>query len=101
MDQTKWYKSDEINKGDIVLFLKQESPLSKTYQYGMIDDVEVSKDDLIRKVTVKYRNHNEQTTRYTRRSVRSLVMIKPVDEEDIATELGRMACFADTNKCHC
>ena len=100
MGQQKWYKTEEVNKGDVVLFLKQESPLSKTYQYGMIDDIEIGKDDVVRKVTVKYRNHNEETTRYTRRAVRSLVMIKPVEEEDISTELSRMACFLDFCECN-
>ena len=96
MNQQKWHKTDQINKGDIVLFLKQNSSLSKSYQYGMIEDIATSDDDIVRKVTVKYKNHNESVFRYTQRAVRSLVMIKPATEEDISTELGKMACIAET-----
>ena len=96
MDQPKWFTTDEISKGDIVLFLKNESKLSSTYQFGIIDAVQpTDRDGIVRKVDVKYRNHNENTYRVTKRAVRSLVKIKSIDEGDIVTELGRMACVAN------
>ena len=96
MDQPKWFKSDrDLKKGDVVLFLKHESEISSTYQYGIIDAVEVSRDGKIRKVVVRYRNHSEDTNRTTYRSARSLVVIHPVDEIDIIQELGQIALEVD------
>ena len=41
MHHPKWYNSGyQLNEGDIVLFLKQESVLSNTYQYGMVISTE-------------------------------------------------------------
>ena len=75
---------------DIVLFLKQEGALSTTYQYGMVNEVHRDRDGLVRKVQVKYRNHNESVDRFTWRSVRQLVVIHPVDELSIINELGKI-----------
>ena len=97
--QPKWFKSDvHLKKGDVVLFLKTESLLSTNYQFGMVESVNASKDGLIRKVTIKYRNSNENTNRTNERSVRGLVVIHHVDEIDIVQELGRIGCAADIRK---
>ena len=94
--QPKWFKSDrDLKEGDIVLFLKQDSELCSTYQYGMIQSVEVGRDGKIRKVHVKYRNHSENTDRFTYRSTRSLVMIHPVEEITVMQELGQIASKVD------
>ena len=92
--QEKWFESDrQPRKGDIVFFLKQESSISNTdYHYGIIEEVEHSKDGIVRKATVAYKNHGEKTFRSTRRSVRSLLLIRSIDESDIMTELGMMSC---------
>ena len=79
-----------MKEGDVVLFLKQDSLLSKTYQYGMVASVQESSDGVIRKVNVKYRNANENVDRETFRSVRQLVMIHPVDEIDIIQEINNI-----------
>ena len=64
--------------------------------FGIIDAVQpTDRDGIVRKVDVKYRNHNENTYRVTKRAVRSLVKIKSIDAGDIVTELGRMACVAN------
>ena len=57
----------------------------------MIHEIEPSKDGLIRKVVVKYRNNNENVDRFTTRAVRELVLIHPIDEVHIMEELVRMA----------
>ena len=89
VEQPKWFYSDrDLKKGDIVLFLKQESVLCNTYQYGMIESIEQERDGKIRKVHVKYRNSSEETDRLSYRSTRSLVMIHPVDELNVMEELG-------------
>ena len=61
----------------------------------MIQEVEKSKDDIIRKVKVKYRNHHENFDRVTYRPVRQLVMIHPINELNIVQELGEIANFTD------
>ena len=44
----KWFQtSRDVKVGDIVLFLKNDSLLSKTYQYGMITNIEYSKDGIL------------------------------------------------------
>ena len=94
--QPKWFRTDyDLKKGDLILFLKEEGSLVGSYQYGMIDEVEVGKDGKIRTVIVKYHNSNENHPRTTRRAVRELVMIHPVDELGIMEELGAVATYAD------
>ena len=55
----------------------------------------MGRDGKIRKVNVRYRNHNENTDRFTFRSTRSLVMIHPVDEITVMQELGQIAAKVD------
>jgi len=98
MYQPKWFESSkDIQVGDIVLFLKHDSKLSKTYQYGMVKEVELSSDGLIRKVHIKYQNYNENVERGTFRSTRELVIIHRIDEIDIIKDLGEIAVTADAN----
>ena len=92
IDQPKWFKSDEsLKPGDIVLFLKEDSAIHSNYQYGVIDSVHPGRDHKIRKVTVRYRNSNENTDRTTTRSVRGLVVIHRIDEINIMEELGEVS----------
>jgi len=91
MKQQKWFDSDSINVGDVVLFTKQDSKISNTYTYGMIADLEYGDDKLPRKARVRYRNGSEDVFRETYRSVRSLVIIHQVNDSDIMTELATMA----------
>ena len=71
LQQPKWFHTERDTKiCDIVLFLKQEgSIISNNYQYGMIHEIIQSKDGIIQKVVVKYRNHNENTDQFTTRAV--------------------------------
>ena len=99
MEQPKWFRDDQhIKQGDIVLFTKQEKEINSNYQYGMIDSVECGRDGKIRKVRVRYRNHNENVDRITFRSVRSLVVIHSVDEINIMQELGDIAVQVDAER---
>ena len=95
MFQPKWFKiSEHIKVGDIVLFLKHDSVLSSTYQYGIVTAVDESQEGLIRKLHVKYRNQYEDFDRETFRSVRLLVKIHRVDELDILEELAESSRIA-------
>ena len=92
MHQPKWFRSDrDIKICDVVLFTKKEGSISSIYQYGMVHEIEPSKDGLIRRVVVKYRNHNESVDRFTTRAVRELVLIHPIDEVHLMEELGKMS----------
>ena len=79
-----------MKEGDVALFLKQESLLSKTYQYGTVVSVQQSSDGAIRKLKVKYRNENKNVDWETFGSVRQLVMIHPVNEIDIILEINNI-----------
>ena len=52
----------------------------------MIHEVLPSRDGIIRKVVVKYRNDQEIIDRFTTRAVRELVLIHPVDELNLMEE---------------
>ncbi|XP_066931129.1 uncharacterized protein [Clytia hemisphaerica] len=88
MDQPKWFKNDnDIKPGDIVLFTKQESSLSANYQFGIVKSINKGRDGKIRDVIVQYQNSTEKVKRETHRSVRSLVLIRGVDEIDLMKQL--------------
>ena len=92
MHQPKWFDNErDVKEGDVILFLKNDGALKSTYQFGKIKEIERSQDNRIRKVTITYRNHNESINRETRRGVRHIVMIHPVDETSIVTELEEIA----------
>ena len=89
MNHPEWYNSDEdLKEGDVVLFLKSDSKLSSTYQYGMVKSIKPSVDGIIRKVVIKYRNVKEMSDRETLRSARELVVIHRLEELDLAKELA-------------
>ena len=46
---------------------------------------------MIRVVEVQYQNHNENTKRTTKRCVRELIVVHPVDELGIQAELDEFA----------
>ena len=84
----KWFRSDtDISVGDVVLFTKHESILTSSYQFGIVDSVDVGRDGKIRKVFVRYRNSSENTDRITFRSTRTLVVIHRASESNLMHEL--------------
>ena len=92
IEQPKWFSNDkDLKVGDVVLFLKNEKEICNDYQYGMIAQIENSKDGKARTVKVKYRNCNENVDRFTTRPTRQLVMIHPVDELNIIQELNKIS----------
>ena len=96
IDQPKWFNSDsDVQIGDVVLFLKKEREYAGNYQYGIIKDVEISRDQKIRKVIIEYVNSTETIRRETRRSVREIIVIHPVEELGIVRELGEIATWVD------
>jgi hypothetical protein len=76
--------------GDIVLFTKNDSTISSTYQLGIVREVFPGTDGKIRKVKVGYQNSTESSSRETIRAVRELIVIHKIDEGDIISELNKM-----------
>ena len=99
IDRPKWFNSDsDIQVGDVVLFLKKDKEFAGNYQYGIVQELKVSKDYRIREVVVEYVNHNQADRKQTRRSVRELVVIHPVEELGIVRELGEIAAWVDMKR---
>ena len=61
----------------------------------MISDGRKGRDGKIRKVSVTYRNHNEDIDSVMKRAVRQVVMIHPIDDINIIEELGKIANASD------
>ena len=88
MEHPKWFKTDkDIVKGDVVLFIKHDGIIKSSYQYGIIEEVIPSRDEKIRKIKIKFKNHNEKLFRYSIRSVRDVVIIHKIDELSLSEEL--------------
>ena len=94
--QPKWFVSERnIRVGDVVLFSKSDKEFEKVYQYGIVLTTFESKDGLIRVVEVQYQNFKENVKRTTKRCVRELVVIHPVDEIGIQAELDDFAAQSE------
>ena len=92
VEKPKWFFTERnICVGDIVLFLKSEREFDRQYQYGIVVKTIVGRDGLIRVAEVEYQNHNEKLKRVTRRGVRDLVVIHPIDEIGISKEIDELA----------
>ena len=94
MFKPKWFNNNHhIKIGDIVLFIKRENVLCNDYQYGGIKEIVQSKDDIVRKAIIEYRNASENQNRITYRAVRGLIIIHPVDELSLSEELAIVSCI--------
>ena len=88
VEQPKWFLTERsVCVGDVVLFLKSDSEIQKLYQYGIVRNTVESRDGLIREILVEYQNHTENTKRTTKRCVRDVIVIHPVEELGISKEL--------------
>ena len=92
MDHPKWFESSRDSKiGDVILFLKSDKEFDRQYQYGIISDMKVSRDGKIREIEVEYQNSNENVKRTTRRGVREVVLVHPVEELGIIRQIGQLS----------
>ena len=109
----KWFKHDrDLCAGDIVFFRKTEGPLGGGWSLGEIDTVVKSRDNLVRRATIRYVNPGEvgedgkySVARLTDRAVRSLVRLFNVEDttwreemkvvEDLVNLLDNLAPRAD------
>ena len=91
MDHPKWFDTSRDSKiGDVILFLKSDKEFDRQYQYGIISDMKVSRDGKIREIEVEYQNSNENVKRTTRRGVREVVLVHPVEELGIIRQIGQL-----------
>ena len=92
----KWFETNRrISKGDIVLFSKSDKEFENVYQYGIVTSVYPGKDGCIRSIDVEYQNSNENVKRKTKRGVREITVIHPLDELGISRELHNLAVDAE------
>ena len=87
----KWFKTDEdLKKGDLVYFPKEEALGGGRWIMGMVDEMRRGRDGRIRVVYVKYRNAGETINRVTERSVRKIVKLWGIDDLDLAEDLAEL-----------
>ena len=88
----KWFKDEcDLKVGDLVYFQKSESELSSNWTLGMIAELERSRDGLIRKAKIKYRNATESEDITTRRSVRTFCKIWSVEDFNLQDDLMELS----------
>ena len=94
MRQPIWFRSYR----DLVYFVKRESEVGDAkWTLGMVDDLHMGRDGIIREAVVKYCNSTEQKLsltkgdaqdstypRYTERAMRRLVKIFSIEEDSLA-----------------
>ena len=91
IERPKWHDIDkQVNVGDIVLFLKSVREYDEQYQYGIVRSIHTSDDGQVRRLEVEYNNHNEPIKRITKRGVRDLIIVHPIDELHIYERLDQM-----------
>ena len=83
----KWHvPSRNLQKGDVVM-IAEPSKLKSKYKMGIIEDVKVSQDDIVRSAVVRYNNVQNTNNKLrafpvrVTRSVQRLVLILPVEEQ--------------------
>ena len=99
MNQPKWYRSDkDLKEGDVVLFLKKESTIESNYQFGIVENVTTGRDEKVRQVKVRYRNHSDNVDRTTDRAARGLVVIRRADEMNVMEEMGDVSRYIENQR---
>ena len=92
MEHPKWFRIDQdVKICDVVMSIKNDGLRVNTCEYRMDNGIELSRDGLILKVIITYKNSNKNIDGFTTRAVRKLVLIHPVDEIKIMEELGNIA----------
>ena len=91
MKMNKWHDTKEqLKVGDIVYFKKDDSELSSTWTVGKVSEVVKSKDDLVRRVWVQYQNFGESFPRFTDRSVRSLIRLFHIEDQNWQDDMAEV-----------
>ena len=93
----KWKKGNpDIKVGDIVIFVKDTKiGGGALWKIGAVDSLEQSRDDVTRRVNIRYRVNGETVNRYTRRSVRDVAILWREHEIDIPGQLSTAQAAAN------
>ena len=89
--QPKWFKdSPQVQVDDVIYFQKVENDLYSKWTVGQVDAIIRSKDQSIRRVTVRYHNAGEKEPRFTDRCVRSLVRLFNIEDDYFVNDMDRV-----------
>ena len=81
MKLNKWFDSKGmLAVGDVVYFQKIEDDLASNWILGIVEEVIKSRDDVVRKVVIKYQNANENISRCTERTARKIIKLFHIDD---------------------
>ena len=98
MKQTKWYEDkshQQLQRGDIIYFKKEDSVLSNSWTVGKVVDIEVGKDGKVRECEVEYQNFGEDFKRTTNRASRSLQKLFHIDDQSWCEEMAEVEKIID------
>ena len=89
----KWHKTThQPAVGDLVIFHKRDSALgTQHWSLGEVVEAIPGRDQLVRRVKIRYRNASESTTRYTDRGVRAIAIVYPESELPLLSQVGKAA----------
>ena len=91
VQQPKWFRKDkDLMDGDIVMFQKDDPGPNSQWTLGTVDQVVRGRDNIIRRVIVKYQNYSESFPRMTDRSIRSLVKVWSCDDVNVDEDLAAL-----------
>ena len=95
----KWKSGQpQLAVGDIVAFIRDQSQLGGlSTRLGVVHEIETGRDQIIRRVTIKYKNSGESDFRYTRRSVRDVAVIHREEDLDFCAKLSAAQKQASIN----
>jgi hypothetical protein len=83
LKQSKWKQDKrDLKVGDIVL-RKDETAAGQTYKYAKVIKVHTSTDGKVRAADIEYKLPGESVFRTTTRPIHKLVLVVPVEEQDI------------------
>ena len=106
---------DKINKGDLILFMKDESAIAYNWKMGIVYDLENDDDGNPRILQITYvnkdeislpLNKNDQkdtsiTKRITRKGIHTIVKLHSIDEKGINSDLAYLNKLLHKHQYNC
>ena len=88
--RSQWTKTDDLPQaGDICIFQRTEMSLGgPTYRIGRVREAVKSKDGLVRKLILEYKNANEKVFRTTDRNPRQTAILHRESEVELTQQLN-------------
>ena len=90
-ERTKWFKPNKnLEVNEIVYFQKDSSSIDSQWVTGMIEEVVMGNDGLVREIVIRYRNATEDFDRFTNRAARSCVRLFNLDDQNLYDDLHEL-----------